>query len=556
MSNTPRSKGPGSGTRNRDSYKKSGVKRETPEVQCQHCKEIFPLKSNIGIQEEVSRLGAYLEPKDPISCPNTSCENHGHDVYQEKSRYHKHSPSPSGSSRFRCKACKKTFSVGKPSRGQKKPHKNREIFSLLINKMPIRRIVEHTGVSASTVYGKINFFHSQCMAFVAHRERKLLNGFPVDRLDVSVDRQEYVVNWNNQWDKRNVRLQAVGSADNRTGYVFGMHVNFDPSLNPLAVEADAAVCGDNIEQKPFRKYARLWLVKDYATSAHRSASRSGKPGNTGMLNVDIMNAYADAETREDVEAAEELDVTTRLPVSGMQIHSEYTLYGHFYLLKKLFGGVGKVRFFLDQESGIRAACLAAFSDEILERRCDAFYVRINKDMTVNEKRRMVRKSLKAFEEYQVRYPGIKPYDILLMITVKLLNDLEPLGKWNDRWLSHPFPKMSEPEKAAALLTDFNDYEKDHLAHLYIRASLHGIDRFFMQVRRMLSMAERPIGSASNRRRTWYGYSPYNPVWMIKLLDIYRVYYNYCKTGKDDETPAQSIGLAKGVIRIEDILYFE
>ena len=46
----------------------------------------------------------------------------------------------------------------------------------------------------------------------------------------------------------------------------------------------------------------------------------------------------------------------------MRIHAEYTLYGHFYL-KRLFGGIGKIRFFLDQDSGMRAACLAAFQPE-------------------------------------------------------------------------------------------------------------------------------------------------------------------------------------------------
>jgi hypothetical protein len=61
-----------------------------------------------------------------------------------------------------------------------------------------------------------------------------------------------------------------------------------------------------------------------------------------------------------------------------------------------------------------------------------------------------------------------------------------LGRWKDRWLSHPFPNMSEPEKAVCYLTDLKDYDDDHLAWLYNKASLHAIDCFFMQVRRRLS----------------------------------------------------------------------
>ncbi len=54
--------------------------------------------------------------------------------------------------------------------------------------------------------------------------------------------------------------------------------------------------------------------------------------------------------------------------------SLYTLYGHFLHLLTLFDSVEKVRFLLDQDSGMRAACLGAFAGRIKDRRCDAFYV--------------------------------------------------------------------------------------------------------------------------------------------------------------------------------------
>lgn len=124
-----------------------------------------------------------------------------------------------------------------------------------------------------------------------------------------------------------------------------------------------------------------------------------------------------------------------------------------------------------------------------------------------------------------------------------------IGKWSDRWVLHPFPSMSEPDKAACYLTDFQDYAPDHLARLYARVSLHAIDRFFMQVRRRLSILERPIQTASAQRRTWYGYSPYNPEVVEKLLVIFRVFYNYVATGDDKKTPAMRLGLAKGCVDI-------
>ncbi len=69
------------------------------------------------------------------------------------------------------------------------------------------------------------------------------------------------------------------------------------------------------------------------------------------------------------------------------------------------------------------------------------------------------------------------------------------------------------------------------------------------------MIERPIKTASSVGRTWHGYSPYNPAIIQKTLDIFRFYLNYCLVSPERKsTPAMRIGLARGVVRIDDILY--
>ena len=82
----------------------------------------------------------------------------------------------------------------------------------------------------------------------------------------------------------------------------------------------------------------------------------------------------------------------------MQVHEEYTLYGHFFFLRRLLGNVEKVRIYLDQDSGMRAACFAAYRKEILTGRCDAFFVRINKSLTVHQKQRLVKQVERQLEE--------------------------------------------------------------------------------------------------------------------------------------------------------------
>lgn len=91
------------------------------------------------------------------------------------------------------------------------------------------------------------------------------------------------------------------------------------------------------------------------------------------------------------------------------------------------------------------------------------------------------------------------------------------------------------------LTGAGGYDEDHLAWLCNKASLHAIDVFFMQVRRRLSLLERPTATASNNRRLWHGYSAYNPRSIVKLLEMFRVFYNDVLVGLDKQTPAMRLG---------------
>jgi hypothetical protein len=174
---------------------------------------------------------------------------------------------------------------------------------------------------------------------------------------------------------------------------------------------------------------------------------------------------------------------------------------------------------------------------------------------VDEKRHRYNDAKVRFEQAQTTHPGMKPQEIKLLLIKERLAAMTVHGKWQDRWLDHPFPTMSEPEKAVAYLTDLGGYDVDHQAWLYHKASLHGVDSFFNQVRRRLSLLERPIHSKSNKGRIWNGYSPYNPGNVAKILDIMRTVHNYILTGKDGKTPAVRLGLAQAPLDYEDIIYF-
>jgi hypothetical protein len=54
---------------------------------------------------------------------------------------------------------------------------------------------------------------------------------------------------------------------------------------------------------------------------------------------------------------------------------------------------------------------------------------------------------------------------------------------------------------------------------------------------------------------WHGCNAYNPAMIVKMLDIFRVFYNYVEKGEDKKTPAMRMGLAKGPVEMEKIIYY-
>ncbi|MGB7420988.1 MAG: hypothetical protein WA917_03840 [Comamonas sp.] len=547
-----------------------------PQFKCALCGESFPVRSNQGIHEELTRVTDYLVERDEPACQTEACNLFTVPMSLADGVYVQRGKTAAGTQRYRCNACGKTFSgSGKSTKKHRMPHKNREVFSLLINKMPLRRIAEVTGLDRRTVYEKIEFLHRQCQAFVGERERKLLQGMALPKRYLSTDRQTLAVNWSNRKDRRNITLQAIATADLTSGYVFGMDLNFDPSLDLDEVDDDAVMLGDTGLAQPYRRYARLWLRTDYdaavAEAKERKAAKTPKrPGayEPDPLAAAIAESYAEAAVRDDVEAVVTLDSDQTLPTTGVEVRDQYTVYAHFLMLERLLGHAPKVRCYMDQDSGFRAAFMSAFNAQVKERRADAWFVKVMKESTIDAKRAAVGEAKKRLARATLAFAseGNVPseHEVLIQMTLTEMGRMASHGKWDDRWLTHPAPNMAEPDKRLCWLTDIDERETDkallanqgrHAARLYLKGSLHAVDRFFMRVRRSLTLAERPYATASSDRRMWHGYSAYAPRNLAMVLAIFKVAYNYCLTDSKGETPAMKLGLAKGPVALEDIVYF-
>jgi transposase-like protein len=529
----------------------SGAKNY-PLLKCNACSESPPLKSNLGISQEIKRLSAYLTPK-VIACTNEACDNHTVPLGTKKA-YRSFGMSKAGAKRYQCAKCHKTFSVPKPTQYQHDTHHNQMIFKMLVNKVPLRRIVAMLDINWEVLYNRIDFIHRQCLAFAAARESKLKD-MPIKRLYLAIDRQEHQVNWTERKDKRNVILSCIASADNTTGYVFGIHPNFDATVVRETVEADALDRGDIALPPPHRKYAHLWLADDYAVSASKSAR---KPKKCGTLEKQIADTYEESASREDVDVFDNKTNEQKLPDYGVQTHAEYTMAAHFHFLKRLMGKVDKWRFFMDQESGIRSAFFGAFITEIKAHDAEGFYVTIAKDLSVDEKRALINQSNLEFKHFMGQHPCLTENEAKLHILKQRIANMSKIGKWKDRWVKHPVPNMGEAEKSMCWLTPHAEFDEDHVAWMYNKASLHSVDAFFEKIRRRIAMFERPVHSASADGRTWSGYAAYNPGQAVKMLEIFRVVHNYIDMRKTKgvlTTPAMRLRLAQAPIDYGDVIYF-
>lgn len=536
-------------------YVITGLAKDIPGIRCKACNSITPIKSNSGIFEEKERFSAYLKPKE-LSCPNPSCENHSNYVSESPGSYHKKGYT-SGNQRYQCKLCKKTFSSGNKRRKQNIPEINKTFYKLLVNRVPVNRCCEILGINPQVYYHRVDWLYEQVLGFIQNREIKLINNFKKDRLYLCTDIQTHVCNWTQREDKRNTELSALGTADNISGYVFCWHFNFDQHASHDVIENETVLIDDYNKPSPHRKHARLWLKKDF----EKSMLLKAKLQNSGTLIQDIELKYANEISRGNLEANEIIDNTVKPPAKGMLVHSDYTMYGHFYFLKDLFKNIEKVRFYLDQESGIKNAFMMSFNDRIIHHTADAFFVKTSKNLTNDEKERLVNEARKHISQLAgCSYSSLSIQErnaIIEELVVNKMNSLRKFPGGKELWLEYPFATKSEPEKVIAALTDISSLSEKHQARLYMKGSLHGIDRFFMQARRRVHYFERPFSIGTNARRTWYGYSAYNPAMYIKLAEIFRVFYNYIHIGEvDNKTPAMRLGLAKGPVSYEKIIYFD
>jgi transposase-like protein len=489
-----------------------------PVVRCRSCLEHSTLVSNLATVQERDRLLALMAAPTARGCDQKDCANFGVSVDAEPSRYQRFGQTSAGSPRHRCIACGTTFSsTNRATHRLRRPEKTVEVLRYLVNRVAMRRLCELADISADTLYRRIALLHDRCLQFSAHHERPLLDGKPLGRVHLAIDRQQHMLNWGSALDRRPSNLMATASAEARSGYILAQHLNFDPNVDVFDLDLAARGHGDPAMPVAFRRHARVYLPYE--------------------------RLDADQESAED----------TRPPSRGALIRDNVAVLAHFQVLGRLLTGAQSIQLSMDREPAIDRAALLTFADRVRDGTLSAFLVRIEKEVAVAQKRRLIADAETLLAKSSKTYPGLTDLErIRRILEDRYRQACKRNSKANERWVEHPYPTMSEPRRSALCLTATPRHSVEDLAWGFSSASLRSIDRYFMQLRRKVHLLERPMKSSSTSRM-FYAYSPYSAVVVMRLIEIFRTVYNYHFTGQQASTPAMRLGLAERVYSLEDLI---
>ncbi len=495
---------------------------------CPTCSTNHRLKNNKAIFEEYNRLKD-LQQVDPIApgCRNPECENLGKSLAAHPDQYRSFGRTAGGDPRHQCKCCKKTFSIGRATRRQKRSDKNPLLYRMMVNGVPFLKMCSIAQVSYHDIYRKIDFIYGQVRAFRA--EREVFDG--IDWMKVgsrfATDSQSLKMNWPTKRERTQIIVQHLCTAHARSGYIMEAALQFDDKASHDKVEAEMALVGDDLLSKCFREHGRLWSKTEFED-------------------------YISKLQKQKRIKEEEL---YQLPHSGALVRYDIMQFAHALRLRDMIGDAeGKFVFVTDGDAGLKAAFCAAMAGLIKQDRADIALVFFNKKMN-NDLRnaawsagRSVLAGQTGLSVSQINKLSDEDYAYLVdtEIAASLVGqDLRMGFHW-------PYHTKSEPDRRIELLTDRPGRDYRATARLLRLATLRSVDSYFNKFRSNLRFAARPQVSETNARKAWDKYYLYKPEIMVKLTEIYRFHHNW--VGYDSkETPAMKLGLARGRIYERDFL---
>ncbi len=462
------------------------------------------------------------------ACRTAGCFAKGFPPAQNPGFYWKFGKTAAGDPRWRCRLCLKTFSEGKPARRHKRSDKNRLIFQMLCNDLSLRKISKLTETSYRDLYGKIDFFYDQVRVFTAQRQ----DFSRVDYREVgsrfATDSQTLTINLPTRRKRAPVMVQHLCTAHARSGFIMEASLQFDPALTMEQAQKQAEEADEEEVSIAFRRHARVWTKDEF--DEHLAKLLKQK-------RIDKAELY-------------------QLPHDGALVRYDILQFAHAMRLRDhLAGSDAPLVFVMDDDKGLRQAFSSVFATEVKSGRADLAIVSFDKGMTNDHRNQVV----------AVGQSDLSASTGLSLANIRALTDQDYANLVDQEvaariagldlraGFQYPFPRKSEPNRCVWLLTDSPDYDDRQRARLLRLATLRSVDSYFHKFRSNVRFASRPSISSGSVKQTWDRQYLYKPSLMAKLVEIYRLYHNWCELGADKKTPAMRLGLARGRIYERDFL---
>lgn len=327
------------------------------------------------------------------------------------------------------------FSASLEHRAQRRTADNVRILQALVNGGGIKKIMRMLAPSgggracgASRVYNRIFWLESTLLAFEAAqlrrwREEKAVEGKESYR-HLAHDDIVLTVNWESSADQRITRLNCSATADVRSGYVFRLDVDFDPTVDPATFFEEAFVMpngtmknlrqiyqqGSGLSftaplmsfQRPTGRFAENYFFAaalSQLDQAKKTIADRALAGTAAEIKAKA-DALAEIEMRMGRMSAvskgyfdmPDCERDRRTPFTGIMTRDAYTKGAHFILLREMLPP-GRFRLITEQEALLARLLPHIFREEIHADRFTWLAMTFDKNVT----KRVIQARVLAFK---------------------------------------------------------------------------------------------------------------------------------------------------------------
>ncbi|NPV90949.1 MAG: insertion element protein [Firmicutes bacterium] len=524
--------------------------------------------SNWSVAEEIVRLvkvNSVLEWLPSYNFHREGCVNNVYTPFNSSGYFYRRGKSSSTSQKWQCKVCKKMTNTLPAIRESFNYHQKRNdilpSFALqLLNRTPVKRTCEILQISPKNYYHKLEWLYRRCLEFLERHETKAFQTKSFDKLWINTDQFTYYLNnvrrhgqggiYNDDLEDLIFQTKAIVSAEMKSRYVLRSDIAYDFDVTLEQIREDTLHFREDHLYKEFCKNTRLRLPI--------------------CPQPPIPN---DTETEFEYETALRKFNLRERYIGGLHVNATYTTTAHYWLLKKMVKS-NEWMFVTDFDHAIINPIHRVFAPEIRNGYAHHFIHRIMREKTKKQaysEYREARKYLRYWgDANEVSSCSLNELAYLYLVDVlrgKKFYELVDIDgvkypKWANQPINHPLPSIDEGWSYLDCTTDISGYREEELARMLLNVNSHASNAFLQQIRRRLSILERPLLTARGEGKS-YIYANINPRYAQYALTILRTYYNFCfafRTGSGENrvlaTPAQRLGIAKKQYNIEDIIYFK